>query len=1047
MDAPLRFQHFEVLTRPDGTPHVLGKGAMGVTYKAFDTNLHKMVVIKVINPSFLAEPTARQRFLQEAQAMAQVRHPNVADVFHFGESPTGLFYAMEFCDGPTLDEYVRQTQPLNANNALALCKQAAGALQALESAELIHRDIKPSNLILARDVQGATQIKLIDFGLARGDAETEIDPDLTQGGFVGTPSYASPEQLLEQEGLDIRSDIYSLGGSLWFALTGAAMFKGSQVEVMFHHVNSPPPWDELPPLSKPVRQILESMLKKSRDERFATAAELWDAIDDCLRQEAAGEMSTVRLAPLAAGEHKGSILGQSNYEILAEIGEDRQNVIYRGRDVVRGRVVRLCYLNKEFTSDAARLNRMRSEAARLKTLPHPNQVAILDFLTGSEGAQLVSEWVSGASLLNALKARERIPLAELAPLASQLAAGFDHAVRHHMHRLETELHQITIQFSESKSDETSPSALVREPVPEWGGFTVKLMPLGLGGETGSDDPEVIQRRIFGEFLQLIHRLLGGVSGSQTRAFDYSTVPFLSAEANEVLEGHVMAKQLPGAAPCRLALGELLKTEKVDFDLGPEPEEPAAKEKSPPGADADADLTVIADVDGPMDWTGGMPASWTDGTSGSQGSSADYRLKRLELEHQRRQLEAEAERLEAQEQIEAERGMLAQERALLEQERDQLRRRESQRAKAADEERKKLETERQRLEESSAELQSKRQEQERLAQELNLRSQLEFQKLQEEREKLESEWQKRSQATEKLLREKEEQFLLREQESLKRIRQEREELEQVGQELEERGRTQVQEEQSKLESERTELQEQRKELEEQLAKADQELLNAREELQARTDSFEERRKALEEEKQRLAEKTHAPGTEAEELPRTRGGAGKRVAEAGGSQATRPQRPGDGRGRRAPQIARNPQRFGRKSGAIRRSGQGIPGQSPPGAGSDRSRAARVEGAQRKAGRRAPKAARRAGNRKTAPALRGPKTAREGGKGASRGNGKTGPGIRQGGGRSAAAPPAVAGGNCRSGGQIERRAREGLHQGAGPRSRFARSLGSGRNSRPAH
>ena len=112
MENPLRYQHFEVLTRPDGTPHVLGKGAMGVTYKAFDRNLHSIVVIKVINPRYVSDPLTRRRFLKEAQAMARIRHPNVANVFHFGETEQDVFYAMEFCDGPNLDEFVRQGRPM-----------------------------------------------------------------------------------------------------------------------------------------------------------------------------------------------------------------------------------------------------------------------------------------------------------------------------------------------------------------------------------------------------------------------------------------------------------------------------------------------------------------------------------------------------------------------------------------------------------------------------------------------------------------------------------------------------------------------------------------------------------------------------------------------------------------------------------------------------------------------------------------------------------------------------------------------------------------------
>jgi serine/threonine protein kinase len=199
MAKPLRFQHFEVLTRPDGSPHLLGKGAMGLTYKAFDRNLLSLVVVKVIAPELMDRPEARQRFLQEAQSMAKIKHPNVADVFFLGDSPQGVFYAMEFCDGPSMQEYIEERGPMDPGDVLALGLQAAHALEAVERHNLIHRDIKPSNMILINDAQGRSQIKLIDFGLARDILRDARDPNTSQGSFVGTPTFASPEQLLEQD--------------------------------------------------------------------------------------------------------------------------------------------------------------------------------------------------------------------------------------------------------------------------------------------------------------------------------------------------------------------------------------------------------------------------------------------------------------------------------------------------------------------------------------------------------------------------------------------------------------------------------------------------------------------------------------------------------------------------------------------------------------------------------------------------------------------------------------------------------------------------------
>ena len=166
-NEPVRrlYQHYEILTRLDGSPWELGRGAMGVTYKARDVNLDTLVALKVINARFSARPEARRRFLHEAQAAAQLRHPNVASVFHFGtidntssaaEATSGekshggdCFYAMEFVDGESLEGRLRRTGPLNVELALEIALQVARALAAAEKRGLVHRDLKPSNVMFS----------------------------------------------------------------------------------------------------------------------------------------------------------------------------------------------------------------------------------------------------------------------------------------------------------------------------------------------------------------------------------------------------------------------------------------------------------------------------------------------------------------------------------------------------------------------------------------------------------------------------------------------------------------------------------------------------------------------------------------------------------------------------------------------------------------------------------------------------------------------------------------------------------------------------------
>lgn len=882
MENPLRYQHFEVLTRPDGTPHVLGKGAMGVTYKAFDRNLHSIVVIKVINPRYVSDPLTRRRFLKEAQAMARIRHPNVANVFHFGETEQDVFYAMEFCDGPNLDEFVRQGRPMAPVDALLLMKQAASALQAIEKSGLVHRDVKPSNIILTDDVQGATQLKLIDFGLARGErGDSDIDPGMTRGGFVGTPGYASPEQLLEQEDLDIRSDIYSLGGTFWFALAGGPVFRGSHVEVMFNHVNSPPPWDQLPPLPQGVREVLEKMLGKSRDDRYQSPGALWEAIDECLRRGNLAEPGALPRLQLQAGRKaaEASIVGRSNYEILADAGEVKEGKLFRARDIVSGSTVALRYLRKDLLEKPGLLPALRAAVMRLQAVDHPNHVRIHDFLEGDDGMQLVTEWVEGPSLLQLLKSRERPVLRDLLPLLVQLSAAFDHAIRNHIGTCETEPHQITIRPEEGSIAPGESSRFLRASTGKWGDFHLKMNPLGLSFspvDYAEKIPAEVDPALFQEFLRLLHLLMGGVSGTQTHGYShYATLPALGAAGNEVLEKHFSAG-IPEnlRVPCRTVLAELAAAEGVTVEWPPEPEVRAV-EQGRPEEPADIEQTMVSVAAGPsvspdsripggsVGPAGSMGPGMGGSVSGSKGWSISQAggsvfQRRQELERQRRMLEARAPQLAHHEVLEAERNMLAQERSLLEQQREELLVRERERAQAAEQEKRRLEEERRRLESRGSELESKRAEQERLAQELQLRSQLEFQKLQDEKQRLEQEWESRRLKTEALLRDKEEQFLLNEQRSLRRIQEERERLEATAREVEQRGgelsrqaNADLAGEEQELRREREALLARQRQLETELQERDHALLQAREELRAAVDSFEARRVAFEEERAHLA----------------------------------------------------------------------------------------------------------------------------------------------------------------------------------------------------
>ena len=263
--GPLKYDHFEVEIGADGFPIELGAGAMAITYRARDTVLNSVVALKVIDRSAAQDPRARSRFLREARAAAQIRHPNVARVSHYGEQDGECFYVMELVEGETLEARVRRDGPMPLALALEVMEQAARALAAAEACGVVHRDIKPSNIMLECDAAGALVVKVIDYGVAKVLApEAERGAEQTQTGFIGTPAFASPEQFssIGQTRIDTRSDIYSLGVTFWYLLCGRVPFVGRTLEDIHARQAEPVPVEQLKGLDIPSRclALLKSML-------------------------------------------------------------------------------------------------------------------------------------------------------------------------------------------------------------------------------------------------------------------------------------------------------------------------------------------------------------------------------------------------------------------------------------------------------------------------------------------------------------------------------------------------------------------------------------------------------------------------------------------------------------------------------------------------------------------------------------------------------------------------------------------------------------------
>ncbi len=276
----MRFEHFEVLLKPDGQPWVLGQGVMGVTYKAFDRNLRCEVALKVINHRFLADPGTREGFLSEARAAASIRHANIANVFHMGEEKGSVFYAMEFIEGRTLDQCILDDGPLDPLLATRVAVEVSRALGVIHLEGMVHRDIRPANIMLRCDDGGDSLVKLIDFGLAKAvskEAVAGLAGDGTLQAALAVPHYASPEQI-NGEPVDIRSDIYSLGATLYEMLAGKAPFNGSFAEILSCHLHDNPPMEALASAPSGLTNAVAKMLGKCPADRFQTPQDVRAAL-------------------------------------------------------------------------------------------------------------------------------------------------------------------------------------------------------------------------------------------------------------------------------------------------------------------------------------------------------------------------------------------------------------------------------------------------------------------------------------------------------------------------------------------------------------------------------------------------------------------------------------------------------------------------------------------------------------------------------------------------------------------------------------------------
>jgi serine/threonine protein kinase len=255
----------------------LGTGGMSRVYLCEHTTMGHRVAIKLVSAETSADPSLVKRFLRESRAVAALNHPNIVRAHDAAEEAGKFHYlVMEFIDGVNLHELIQCRGPLSAARTVHYISQAAEGLQYLHNAGLIHRDIKPGNLLLDR--RGV--VKILDLGLARhhapeaGDSITAV---FDRKAILGTADFLSPEQAIHSSGVDIRSDIYSLGATMYFMLTGRPPFPGDNFahKLLSHQMKSPEPLTNFrPELPQALIDVVGKMMAKRPDDRYQQPAEV-----------------------------------------------------------------------------------------------------------------------------------------------------------------------------------------------------------------------------------------------------------------------------------------------------------------------------------------------------------------------------------------------------------------------------------------------------------------------------------------------------------------------------------------------------------------------------------------------------------------------------------------------------------------------------------------------------------------------------------------------------------------------------------------------------
>lgn len=572
------FGNFEFVLDSEGNPHLLGKGTFGSTFLARHRFLDTPAALKVINEGIALNATARTRFLSEAKAVARLNHEHIARIQDFGENNGVLFYAMEYCAGGHLQQYIQAHGALLNTAWLEVARQTTKALICCHGAGFIHRDLKPSNLMLAAK-EGPMVVKIIDFGLVHSDNEgsRKENPEIGLGSLL----YASPEQLREQS-IDVRSDLFSLGMTLWHLAKGYPPDSGANSDILERRLDSLSYAQELPlELAEPLRNVLALLIEKDPSKRPQSAANLLQLLNDAERQlvenpqEPPSSNALINHFPVEKKDQKL----ESEFQIIQSIGDHGlgSNYLADQKTDPKQRVwLHTIQLATEPESET--LSTLIVNCKTIRELDFAELLLPLKAIQYKDHTAVICTPPSGNSLLTELKTIGKVPLKAINHFLAKVASITDRLAD--LGLPIPELRPATL-FCTQNSLRTG-IAQGLQMMPRF------LNSSGTDSSGGSnsllDASATITPEIFDEashsgspvvpFCRLIYRIAAGrdcptAAGVSMQA--YIAIPELSEEGNRFLAQIIAGKA--SVHSCSQLFSKLLEAEGIDFSKAPPPPAP------------------------------------------------------------------------------------------------------------------------------------------------------------------------------------------------------------------------------------------------------------------------------------------------------------------------------------------------------------------------------------------------------------------------------------------------------------------------------------------